>query len=63
MTRVRCAACGATHAWSALAHVRELSGAEVAMLAIGWPNERRVVVRACARCGKELARVEAEDAA
>jgi hypothetical protein len=63
---VQCARCGhacAVAAWRAMPPQHALGRADLAGVVTEWPAGVTVEVRACAACGRPIARVVATDAA
>jgi len=56
---IRCATCGHTHSpsvWAARPTLRLIREEELRPYVVAW-NERAIEVRACAGCGREIARL------
>jgi hypothetical protein len=63
---VQCARCGhacAVATWRALPRQHALTRADLAGVVTEWPSGMTVEVRACASCGRPMARAVAADAA
>jgi hypothetical protein len=61
---VRCGGCSRAydlHDWLALPLAGVLTGEAIAAHVLKWPRGVRIEIRACARCGKAIARRNAAD--
>jgi Zn ribbon nucleic-acid-binding protein len=56
---IACGRCGASYtrpSWSRLAHVETLTAGHVTRHLQSWPEDSVIEIRACAACGRSMAR-------